>query len=79
MSGCMSFRELFQLAKGRAWTPEEERGFGGLAQDERNQAVRGLAREAGARGMRVEVEDRRGSDGVVYAAFWVDGSDSRCR
>jgi hypothetical protein len=66
----MGFRELFELAKGRLWTPEEERAFGALGQEARNQAVRELAGEAGVRGACVRVEDRLGTDGVVYSAFW---------
>lgn len=72
----MGFRELFALAKGRGWTGEEERAFAGLTQEARNLAVRELAREAGG----VQVEDRVGSDGVVYAAFWrVGGAGDCCR
>jgi|GEM_PF-6737475 len=70
MSGCLSFRDLFELAKGRPWTPDEERAFAALPQDARNQAVRDLAREAGIRGACVRIEDRLGTDGVVYTAFW---------
>lgn len=69
MSGncCMGFRELFELAKKRPWTSDEERAFAALDQDARNIAVKSLAAEAGC----VQTEERRGSDGVVYTAFWM--------
>ena len=67
--GCMGFGELFTLAKGRAWTLEEERHFQSVDQDTRNQIVKQLAIEAGC----VRTEDRRGSDGKTYTAFWVEG------
>ncbi|MBX3392750.1 MAG: hypothetical protein KF787_08890 [Phycisphaeraceae bacterium] len=65
---CMGFRELFELAKGRAWTAEEERAFQQLDQDARNEAVRQLAAETTC----VSTEDRVGSDGKTYTAFWLD-------
>jgi len=62
----MGFAELFQLAKGRAWTEEEVREFQSLDQQGRNRMVKQLAAEAGC----VRTEDRIGTDGVVYTAFW---------
>jgi hypothetical protein len=72
-SCCMSFRDLFVLAKSRPWSAEEEQHFRALSQPERNAIVKELAAQAG----RVQVEDRRGSDGVVYTAFWVDDAPSK--
>jgi hypothetical protein len=65
---CMSFSQLFTMAKGRPWTPKEERSFAALDQPARNEAVKQLAAEAGC----VRTEDRRGTDGVIYTAFWID-------
>jgi len=62
----MGFAELFQLAKGRAWTEEEVREFQSLDQQGRSRMVKQLAAEAGC----VRTEDRIGTDGVVYTAFW---------
>jgi hypothetical protein len=62
----MGFAELFQLARGRAWTEEEVREFKALDQPGRNRMVKQLASEAGG----VRTEDRIGTDGVVYTAFW---------
>jgi hypothetical protein len=62
------FADLFRLAKKRAWTAEEEKGFRSLDQRGRNAVVKQLAREAGC----VRTEDRTGTDGLVYTAFWVD-------
>jgi hypothetical protein len=62
----MGFAELFQLARGRAWTEEEVREFQALDQPGRNRMVKQLAAEAGC----VRTEDRIGTDGVVYTAFW---------
>lgn len=64
---CMSFRELFMRARGRAWTSDEERSFQALDQPTRNALVKQLAAEAGD----VATADRRGSDGQLYTAFWV--------
>ncbi len=63
----MSFADLFRLAKKRSWTAEEERGFQSLDWRARNAVVKQLARETGC----VQTEDRTGTDGLVYTAFWV--------
>lgn len=62
----MSFADLFQLAKGRAWADEEVAGFQALDQEGKNRVVRELAAEAGG----IRTEDQVGTDGVVYTAFW---------
>lgn len=67
-SCCMSFRDLFQRARGRDWTPEEEEAFQALSQPQRNALVRQLASEAG----NIRTEDRTGSDGRCYTAFWAE-------
>ena len=64
----IGFAELFRLAKKRGWTAEEERAFQALNQPARNAAVLELAREAGG----IHTEDRLGSDGLVYTAFWLE-------
>jgi len=63
---CMGFRELFTLAKKRPWTTEEERYFKSVDQPARNRLVKELASQAGC----IQTEDRRGTDGQVYTAFW---------
>jgi hypothetical protein len=65
-TSCMSFRDLFELAHGRPWTPEEHHRFQTASQDERNRLVKQLAAQAGG----IAVEDRIGSDGQTYTAFW---------
>lgn len=62
----LGFADLFRMARGREWTPEEERRYRALSQPERNAAVRELAAEAGD----IHTADRVGTDGVVYTAFW---------
>ena len=64
----IGFADLFRLAKKRGWTAEEARAFQSLTQPERNAAVLELAREAGG----IHTEDRLGSDGLVYTAFWLE-------
>lgn len=64
----MGFSDLFRLARKRAWTSDEENAFQALDQDARNTAVRQLAQEAGG----VRTEDRRGTDGLIYTAFWLE-------
>ena len=49
-------------------TPAEERAFQGMDQVARNAAVVALAREAGG----IDTEDRVGTDGVIYTAFWLE-------
>ena len=67
--GCtIGFADLFRLAKKRGWTAAEERAFQAMTQPERNAAVKELAREAG----RIRTEDRTGTDGLVYTAFWLE-------
>jgi hypothetical protein len=64
----LGFADLFQLAKKRDWTLAEERAFQGMDQEARNAAVVALAREAGG----IHTEDRVGTDGVIYTAFWLE-------
>jgi hypothetical protein len=66
----IGFADLFRLAKRRDWTAEEERAFQAMAQPERNAAVLELAREAGG----IHTENRLGTDGLVYTAFWLEDS-----
>ena len=67
--GCtVGFADLFRLARKRGWTAEEERAFQSMTQPERNAAVLELAREAGG----IRTEDRLGTDGQVYTAFWLE-------
>lgn len=70
MSGdcCLSFRDLFLLAKKRPWTADEERYFQTIDQPTRNKLVKELALEARC----IKTEDRRGTDGQIYTAFWMD-------
>ena len=64
----LGFADLFRLAKKRSWTPDEERVFQALDQEARNAAVAELAREAGG----IRTENRVGTDGVIYTAFWLE-------
>ena len=69
--GCtIGFADLFRLAKKRGWTAEEERAFQAMTQPQRNSEVKELAREAGG----IRTEDRIGTDGLVYTAFWLEES-----
>lgn len=65
----ISFADLFRRANGREWTAAEERELLAMDQDARNAWVRELAETAGD----VATEDRRGTDGRVYTAFWFQG------
>lgn len=67
---CLGFRDLFRLAKGRDWTAEEASYFKSVDQPTRNRLVRQLAGEAGC----IATEDRLGTDGQIYTAFWLDQS-----
>ena len=67
--GCeLGFVDLFRMAHGRRWTEQEKRVFLDLDQEGRNEAVRDWARRAGG----IVTEDRIGTDGVIYTAFWTD-------
>ena len=63
-----SFSHLFALAHQREWTESERQHFFALDQDSRNLEVKRLAQKAG----NVCTEDRLGSDGLTYTAFWVE-------
>ena len=63
-----SFAELFRLANQRSWTDDERQRFMALDQHERNAVVKKFASAAGC----VRTEDRLGSDGLIYTAFWVE-------
>lgn len=65
-----SFDDLFELANQRTWTVEEKQAFMALDQNSRNAVVKQLAEKAGS----IRTEDRLGTDGLVYTAFWVDNS-----
>ncbi len=67
---CMSFRDLFLASKKREWTADEARHFKSVDQPTRNEIVKQLASEAGC----IKTEDRRGTDGQVYTAFWLDNN-----
>ena len=69
----IGFADLFRLARKRDWTAEEELAFQVLTQPERNAAVLDLAREAGG----IRTEDRIGTDGQVYTAFWLEEPEDR--
>lgn len=63
-----SFDDLFRLANEREWTAAEKNDFMQLDQEARNQEVKRLADKAGD----IRTEDRLGTDGVTYTAFWVE-------
>jgi len=69
----IGFADLFRLAKDRDWTPAEEQAFQSLDQAGKNAMVVALAREAGG----IVTEDRVGTDGVTYTAFWQDEPDTK--
>lgn len=60
-----SFDDLFQAAFGRVITEKERRELYGLSQTDRNQRVGEWAKKAGW-----QTEDRVGTDGIEYRAFW---------
>lgn len=62
----LGFAELFTLAKGRPWSEAERSEFYAMSQIEKNEWVQLRAEEAGS----VETQDRRGTDGLIYKAFW---------
>ena len=63
-----SFDDLFRLANDRDWSAEEKDAFMALDQNARNVEVKSLARKAGC----IRTEDRLGTDGLIYTAFWVE-------
>jgi len=66
----IGFADLFRLAHHRPWSDEEADRFHALDQDARNEVVREWAALARC----IQTEDRLGTDGIVYTAFWiVDG------
>lgn len=67
---CFSFADLFTAAEGRMWTEQEENVFKNLSQSERNDWVSRLAEMA----PQFKTQDKVGSDGLIYRAFWVDAS-----
>ena len=71
-SCCFSFDDLFQAVHGRAMSPRERGELYGLPQHQRNRWVRQMVDQT--RGS-FACEDRQGSDGLTYTAFWqVDAS-----
>ena len=65
---CFRFEDLFFAAEDRRWTLEEEAMFKSLTQDERNAWVAMLVKKA----PQFTTQDRIGTDGLVYRAFWID-------
>ena len=63
-----SYADLFEAVHGRTWTEAERGAFEVLAQPQRNAWVKDLAKAAGGR---VATEDRLGTDGEMYTAFWL--------
>ncbi len=65
-SACsFGFGDLFHAAHGRGWTEAERRELEQAEQPHRNALVRRWAEAAGD----VTLEDRLGTDGLVYTAF----------
>ncbi len=62
-----SFADLFRAVHGRAWTAQEKQEFETLSQPARNAWVKRLAQSARRT---IATEDRLGTDGKVYTAFW---------
>jgi len=70
-----SFEDLFQNAKGRVMSDEERNSLEAAPQEDRNRRVREWVAETGGEFV---CEDRRGSDGRIYTAFWsFDGCPTR--
>lgn len=66
-SCCYSFDDLFVAVNGRVMSEVERRALYDLPQQQRNEWVRQMA----ARTMgRFACQDRQGTDGVTYTAFW---------
>ncbi len=66
-----SYADLFEAVHGRAWTDAERGAFEALTQPQRNAWVKELASASGGA---AGTEDRVGTDGQTYTAFWlVDG------
>jgi hypothetical protein len=63
-----SFDDLFQARFGREMSQDEKDELYALSQKKRNKRVGEWAKEAGW-----YTEDRKGSDGVIYTAFWNGG------
>jgi hypothetical protein len=63
-----SFDDLFQARFGRRMKDKEKSEFYALSQKERNQIVGRWAKAAGW-----YTKNKRGSDGVIYTAFWKGG------
>ncbi|MBT8485956.1 MAG: hypothetical protein HKO59_07480 [Phycisphaerales bacterium] len=68
-SACIGYDELSWMADGREWSRAERKALAEMDQEERNAWVRERAARAGAI---VGTEDRTGTDGVVYTAFWLE-------
>lgn len=69
----LGFADLFRMAHGRAWTAQEARMFADMGQQDRNEAVKDWAGRADG----IVTEDRVGTDGITYTAFWLDPGASR--
>ncbi len=63
-----SYADLFEAVRGRTWNESERLQFESLTQPQRNAWVKDLA---GASGGTVGTEDRVGTDGQTYTAFWL--------
>ncbi len=63
-----SYADLFEAIHGRTWNESERLQFESLTQPQRNAWVKEMARAADGA---VSTEDRMGTDGQVYTAFWL--------
>ncbi len=64
-----SYADLFEAVRGRTWNESERLQFESLTQPQRNAWVKDLA---GASGGTVGTQDRVGTDGQTYTAFWLE-------
>jgi hypothetical protein len=62
-----SFDDLFRAATGRDMSVQERISLEAASREERNRQVREWVAETSAE---FRCEERRGTDGLVYTAFW---------
>jgi hypothetical protein len=68
-SCCYSFDDLFRAAHQRDMSEAERSAFAALDQPGKNLAVKQMVTKTGGR---FTCEDRTGTDGLTYTAFWAD-------
>ncbi len=71
-SCCFSFEDLYEAAFQKKMTDSIQTSLKNITQEEKNEIVKDWVKRTEQKGddLRFLCEDRLGTDGIIYTAFW---------